>query len=209
MPAASACLLLLVAGAARADVVVFETDGLCGFSLNGIAVTRATVIGHRGAVVALLARQAVLLVHDCNYLLSPNPERLTEFEWTVRERAKPISVADARASLAEKVVKVRVQKPSEFAAVAEAVRSGGGRGGPPRTPPSRPPEGGKPGGKEGIGAEADQCSVGSELCVSDHGELSMTLTCGDLTVGISTEGAVTIGVSQGGVEGTISLGQSR
>lgn len=199
-----ASCLLLGARTDAAEVVMLETAGLCEFTVNRVVVRRATITGDRAAIVTLLVPRSVFYAHDCSFLLSPNPEKLTEIEWVVRERAMPIAASDRLAVLAATEVAVRIHDPKEFLAVAKSLQPQGGK--PPGGPPGPPSGIEAVGGAGKVGDEKDACEAGSELCVSSEGELSMSVSCGELRVGMSTEGAVTIGVDRDGVEGSLTIG---
>jgi hypothetical protein len=195
-------LVLALGQEARSDVIVFETSTFCEFSLNKVVITRATIIGHRSSIVALLERSAVFHLHDCSFLLDANPERLSEVEWAVKRHAKPIEPGDARASAPEKVVRLKIDNPSEFVGVAKSLRSGGGG------PPAPPLQGKRDKSGDGPSDPSKEfiCEGGGELCLSDQGEMSMEMSCGGFLVGMSTDGSVTVGVSKGGVEASLSFG---
>jgi hypothetical protein len=141
--------------------VALETAGLCEFTVNGVAVKRATIIGNRAAIVYLLTPRTILYGHDCGFLLSSNPERLSEIEWIVRRRATSIDPSAHDPS-----------SPSHPDTADGGTDPGAAIANPDRSSVSRP----------------------------------LTLSCGELKVGVSTSGAVTIGVSREGLDASLTLG---
>lgn len=193
----------------NAELIVLETKSICVVTINGIEISDAQIYGDRMDVLFLLERVTSVKYHDCSYLLSTESNSMSEAAYIIKRRSKPIGPQHEYSRIQEKHLVLFLRNPSEFSGLFEASSAGStvppaalppaGSGPPPPEPPAGS-TGGRPDATSGAA-----CGGVDEICLSRDGDASFELSCRGLSMTVSTNGDISIGVKNGGGEAAVNL----
>lgn len=137
-------------------------------TINGVKLEHVRITARRSTLIALLKLDGAFAL-SCDDLLLPSVNGLPP---SVARNAKQMKM-----SMRDKHVEIYAPQPSEFASLLQKLPpTGGGGNGDPPPKPSRE-----------AGGEA--CKIGGKVCYDPDNEVaSASLSCGPISVNLTTEG---------------------
>ena len=192
-------MLALIVKNAAAQILLFETAGICNMTIRGVDIKGADIIAERATLIAFLTDYSSIYAHDCAWLLSPNPNNKTEAEYIVDNKA----VASEFQDFAEDQVLIQLGSARQLLQIFAAGESAGQ---PPALPPVPPPPG-QPSQNPipELVLGQNECELDTEICLSSDGTITGAISCGAFTVGLSASGEISIGVEANDAESSITI----
>jgi hypothetical protein len=195
-----------------AEIITVQTNNLCTFSIYEVPISNAYISGDRADVILFLSVYSEIYIHSCPFILSPAyvpnaseaQHNTAEAKYFLDNFARSNVTSGHAVTSQAHAVSVWIPSQDEFARLAvKAMASvpspgsshGGGTGG---GPPPTGNGGGVPNFKGG-----QSCKKGGEICIDSEGTVSLTLSCGNLRVTLSTDGGTSIGLK--GKKGDFSV----
>jgi hypothetical protein len=199
---------ILLSNGAHAQImkVTIEPGTFCNLIFKNVKYTSGQVIGHRDAMLEFMTRFSDVEVNSCEWALMGSPGG--EAEYIIEKFGEP---TEEFGFLPKNKLLVKLDSPERFIATMQAMQR-------QEAVPAPAPQGAPSGGDVPPPASAevtweprestkkqDECKWNGNICFDAEGVASATVGCGPLNVTVSTEGDLSISMSDGPISSGIDI----